>query len=335
MGTHAGSRGLIPLLGRRIKNVKILAALFVTAGLAAAQNYFPLETGNQWIYRSGSQTATAEVVRSETFDGHPYSLVRGFFGDAWLRTNESGALVAFNPDTRTEQLWAAFGAADGSQFQAAIPPCEQPAQVASKSARYIGPIGEFSNALEIRYGPGRCADAGNERDIYLPWVGLVQRRATTIAGPRVWDLIYARMGTTEISASETSFQLALDHAIYTANLQPPVDPRNAVPLMIARLTLRHIRQEPLRLTFPSGQRFDLVIRNERNDVVLSWSASRSFIQVIGTETIEGERNWVIEVPLGAGSTPLPQGRYVAEGWLTTEGPRAWTASVGFEVRHVF
>ena len=315
--------------------MKPLTVLLVTAGLAAAQNYFPLEAGNQWIYRSGSQIATAEVVRTESFDGRVYSLVRGFFGDAWLRTNESGALVAFNPDTRTEQLWTAFGAAEGTQFQAAIPPCEQPAQLASKSAKYIGPIGEFSYALEVRYSPGRCADAGNERDLYLPWVGLVQRRATTIAGPRVWDLIYARLGTTEISASETGFQLALDQAVYTANLMPPVDPQHAIPLMLARLTLRHTRQEPLRLTFPTGQRFDLVIRNEKDEVVFRWSQGKAFIQAIGTESIQGERNWVIDVPLATGNVPFPQGRYVAEGWLTTEGPRVWSASVGFEVRHVF
>ncbi len=315
--------------------MKPLTLLLVTAGLAAAQNYFPLEAGNQWIYRSGAQIATAEVVRTEVFDGRTYSLVRGFFGDAWLRINESGALVAFNADTRTETLWTAFGAAEGTQFQAAIPPCEQPAQVASKSAKYIGPIGEFPYALEIRYSPGRCADAGNERDLYLPWVGLVQRRATTIAGPRVWDLIYARLGTTEITASETSFQLALDEEVYTANLQPPVDPEHAIPTMLARLTLRHIRQDPLRLTFPTGQRFDLVIRNEKNEVVFRWSDGKAFIQAIGTETITGERNWVIDVPLAVGNAPLPQGRYVAEGWLTTDGPRAWSASVGFEVRHVF
>lgn len=307
----------------------------LAAGLAAAQNYFPLEAGNQWIYRSGSQTATAEVVRTEVFDGRTYSQIRGFFGDAWLRMNESGSLVAFNPDTRTEHLWTAFGAGEGSQFQSAAPPCEQPAQLVSKSARYQGPIGDFPYALEIRYSPGRCADAGSERDFYLPWVGLVQRRETTIAGPRTWDLVYARLGVTEISASETSFQLALDRAVYTANLMPPVDPQRAVPHMLARLTLRHIRQEPLRLTFPTSQRFDLVVRNERGDSVFTWSAGRAFLQVIGTETIEGERNWVIDVPLGSAATPLPQGRYVAEGWLTTEGARVWTASMPFKVRHVF
>lgn len=315
--------------------MKLLPTLLLAAGLAGAQNYFPLEAGNQWIYRSGPQLATAEVVRTEVFDGRSYALLRGFLGDAWLRTDENGALMAFNPDTRTEQLWSAFGAAEGAAFQSAVPPCEQPAQVVSKSAKYTGPIGEFPYALEIRYGPGRCADAGNERDFYLPWVGLVQRRATTIAGPRTWDLVYARLGVTEISASETSFQLSLDQTVYTANLMPPVDPQRAVPRMLARLTLRHTRQDPLRLTFPSGQRFDFVIRNEKGEAVYRWSDGKAFTQALGTEAIQGERNWAIDVPLGTGSTPLAQGRYVAEGWLTTEGARVWSASAAFEVRHIF
>lgn len=315
--------------------MKLISALLAAVGLAAAQNYFPLEAGNQWIYRSGSQLATAEVVRTEAFDGRSYALVRGFLGDAWLRTDENGALVAYDPETRTEQLWTAFGAAEGARFQSAIPPCEQPAQLVSKSAKYTGPIGEFPYALEIRYSPGRCADAGNERDLYLPWVGLVQRRTTTIAGPRTWDLVYARLGVTEISASEISFQLSLDQAVYTADLMPPVDPQRAVPHMLARLTLRHTRQEPLRLTFATGQRFDFVIRNEKGEAVYRWSDGKAFTQALGTETILGERNWAIDVPLGAGSAPLAQGRYIAEGWLTNDGPRAGSATAAFEVRHIF
>ncbi len=315
--------------------MKLLTPLLFAASLAAAQNYFPLETGNQWIYRSGSQLATAEVVRNEVFDGRTYAQVRGFFGDAWLRMDENGALLAYNPDTHAEQLWANFGAAEGGQFQSTIPPCEQPAQLVSKNAKYAGPIGEFPYALEIRYSPGRCADVGNEQDFYLPWVGLVQRRSTTIAGPRTWDLVYARLGVTEISASETSFQLALDQAVYTANLMPPVDPQRAIPHMLARLTLRHTRQTPLRLTFPSGQRFDLVIRNEKGDAVYRWSDGKAFTMVFGTEEFQGERNYIVDVPLAAGNAPLPQGRYVAEGWLTTEGARVWLALAPFEVRQVF
>jgi len=161
-------------------------------------------------------------------------------------------------------------------------------------------------------------------------VGLVSRTLTTIAGPRTLELIYARLGgVTVVSAPEVAFSLAIDRAVYV------IDPQRAAPTMTARLTLRAVHQaEPLRLTFPSGQRFDLGLKNERGDVVYRWSEGKFFTLAIGTETLShGEKNYVVAAPLaGKDSRPLPPGNYVAEGWLTTMGPRAYSASVGFEIR---
>ena len=35
---------------------------------------------------------------------------------------------------------------------------------------------------------------GVESDLFLPYVGLVQRMVQTIAGPRAYELVYARLG---------------------------------------------------------------------------------------------------------------------------------------------
>ena len=315
----------------------IPATLGILAVAAPGQDYFPLQPGNQWIYRSNNRDlVTAEVVRAEKFEGRDYALLRGFFGgDVYVRQTAEGSLVAYDPQTRAESLWVAFGSPDGSSFRSEIPPCQQPAQVASRAARYSGPVGDFDYALEVRFSPGTCADAGTERDLYLPWVGLVQRRVTTFAGPRTYDLVYARLGVTEVTAPEVRFSLSLDQTVYTANLMPPLDPTRSIPQMLARLTLRRIGGDPLQLTFASGQRFDLVIRNDKGEVVYQWSRGRLFTQMVGTETIAGERNWVVGVPLASGTSPLPEGRYVAEGWLTSNGARAYAASAGFEIKQVF
>ena len=177
------------------------------------------------------------------------------------------------------------------------------------------------------------------RDRYfLPYVGLVRRTMTTIAGPVSYDLIYARMGgVTYVAEREVSFQLSLDRAVYYADFMPPVDPRRSVPQMTARLTLRNTHPEPLPLTFPSGQSYDLVLKTEDGKEVYRWSEGKAFTQALRRETLAlGERNYVIVVPLAdkAGKT-LPEGRYLAEAWLTTMGPRLYSATLGFELRYVY
>ena len=85
--------------------------------------------------------------------------------------------------------------------------------------------------------------------------------------------------------------------------------------------------QPVTLTFPSGQRYDLRIWNDRGQIVYTWSADKLFAQVLTTEKVgPGERTFafVANVP------NLPAGRYVAEAWLAT-GNREYVGIVGFEV----
>ena len=95
---------------------------------------------------------------------------------------------------------------------------------------------------------------------------------------------------------------------------------------VARLTLRS--SEPVKLTFPSSQSFDLRITNEKGDSVYQWGVARLFLQVVREEQVgPGDRTWAVEFPVGQ----FPVGKYKAEAWLTTQ-PEQYRASVGFEVR---
>jgi hypothetical protein len=129
-----------------------------------------------------------------------------------------------------------------------------------------------------------------------------------------YDLVYARLGVTEISAPETAFSLSLDQAVYTGNR------------MLARLTIRNTQSTPLRLDFTSGQRFDFTVRDEKGVTRYTWSADKAFPTVMGSETIAGQKTWAVVLPLDQ----IPAGHYTLEGWLTSTGPHH-SASVGFEV----
>jgi len=307
----------------------------------AVPDYFPLSPGNVWIYRGAGARAesilTIEVGTWEVFQGRAYFRLQvSPNGDYWVRMTEDGSLVAFDPDRKAEQVWYNFQVPAGQPYATFLPGvCCGQAVVQSRSAEYRGPIGEFDRALEMRY-PG-VFQVGLEKELFLPYVGMVHRSIAT-GGPSMssYDLIYARLGgVTVISARELAFSLSLDNSIYYANFMPPIDPGRVAPVLRARLTLRNTA-DSVQLTFPSGQTFDFLIKNEKGDVIYRWSDGKAFTLVFRTGTLgPGEMNYVVETRLAdKDGKPWPQGRYIAEGWLTTMGPRAYLASVAFELRYV-
>jgi hypothetical protein len=153
---------------------------------------------------------------------------------------------------------------------------------------------------------------------FVPAVGPVVYETTSIAGPVRWELIYARAGSTAVEAPQIGFTVALDAPVYR---------KTNDTAMLARVTLRNTNVEPVILTFPSGQNYDLRIWNDRGEIVYTWSADKLFPQVFRREQLaQGERTFAFSVPLAS----LPVGRYVVEAWLATQA-REYVGIVGFEV----
>jgi hypothetical protein len=322
------------------------AALFVAALLGvvpvhAGPDYFPLQAGNQWIYRGSgiraAETLTLKVTQTTEFNGRTYYLLEGLGeSDHWLRMGEDGALLRYDPEKKQEEVWYHFGAPEGEKYNTALPGvCCGLAEIASRKAEYQGPVGWFDSALEIRY-PGTF-QVGIDRELFLPYVGLVYRgQGTGGPGYAHYDLIYARLGgVTHISGPELSFGLTLDRALYAIDLMPSPEPRKA-PNLTVRLTLRNTGWGPALLLFPSGQDYDVLLRNDKGEVVYQWSAGKFFPEVVRRLPFgPGEKNFAISVPLtDKDGKPLAAGRYVAEAWLATQ-PRSYAASAAFQVVHAF
>ncbi|MBI3678856.1 MAG: hypothetical protein HY235_00370 [Acidobacteria bacterium] len=312
------------MFGTRIITGSLFCAL---AAFAQQPDYFPLQVRNQWIYRSGGAFGVAdplvvEVTGARAIAGNEYFTISGFPGGAILaRKNDTDTLVFYDQRTEGEKPWIAFGAATGDSFRSQVHPCNTSGVIQTRDGKLRSPIGEFSNALEARYVVSNCADAGITSEAFLPEVGLAQRRYSTIAGERIYELIYARVsGFTVFSEKEISFGLTLDAAVY-----PPAG------AITARLTLRNTQDQPLRLMFPSGQDYDLVIRNQMGEEVHRWSRGRAFPLVFRTWDFSGERNWVVLDALGGRGSALAPGNYTATASLAVSGA-VYEASVGFAVR---
>ena len=281
------------------------------------QDYFPLEVGNQWVYRASGpgEARVVEVTRTEVLeDGNAWHLLEGWPGGShWIRMSPDGKVIQFDRELRIEKLWYDFSAEEGREYVPSLPGTGG-ASIGSRSSRYNGPIGSHGNALRIDY---KAADVASlEREYFIPYVGLVSRVESTGNGTVTYDLIYSRTGgVTVVSGPEISFGLAVDPALRTP---------------VGRITVRNTTGRPYTLTYPSGQIFEFVVKDAGGETVYVWSADKIFPAGFQTENLTGEKQYVITLP-----SRLRAGRYTAEAWLTTYSPanKTFFASVGFELEN--
>lgn len=299
----------------------IFLSLFFAA-FAFSQDYFPLQVGNQWIYQvNGSlrlDPVVMEIAGTVSIDNVTYFTLRGLTSEMLVRKNDEGTLVIYDTAEKREKTWVPFGAATGEAFQTEVDPCNRTGVIRSRNAVIKLPVGEFNNGLEVGYQTFQCADAGLVTETFLPDVGLVQRRITTIAGERSYDLVYARVNdSTVVTGPELGFGVSLDKTTYGPGQR-----------VLVRITIRNTKNTPLELTFPSGQDFDVVIRNEKGEEVYRWSQGRVFTQAIRQVRIEGERNWSVAIDLDQRFFDLVAGNYTLTANLAVIGPK-FESTIGF------
>ncbi len=291
--------------GTRISILSLFAA-----ALSAQTLYLPLEEGNLWLYHGNGGSLVIEVGRAEEFGGNRYHLVRGLSGNGgvWVRNDAEGRILVWDDRARRESVLLDAAAPEGSPYDTAMDSCNSRAAIHSRTAKYSGPVGEFENVLHVDYQPGPCMDAGLASEDWLAWVGMLRRVRITIAGPRTYDLVYARLGgVTYVRAPQTGFAVSL---------VPSGD------TLLVRITIRHTLAWPLILNFSSSQRFDIIAYDSTGQEFYQWSRGRAFLTVMGREEIRGEKTWVAEIPVG----DWPKGDYAIRAWLTPMEGHAWSAT---------
>lgn len=304
---------------------------------AQLASYFPLAVGNSWTYGvegiGAPQSETIRVVDSRDIRGVTYYQVEGLVPTAGLlRIDARGRLVEYR-EGRPEQLWYDFAAPTGSSWRIDRPDlCFASATIQERGIEHKVPAGVFRGVMEVDFGPeANCADAGLDRDLFAPAVGLIERSAITIAGPRTMRLREARINGRTVRAAGVSLSLGSDRPSYTPNFFPPVDEDGGIPILRGRLALENSSGAPFRMTFNSGQQFDAAIRNPEGKEVWRWSDGKAFTEAIETVTVEGVRVWIFEKALGDGGEAWPPGIYSLEAEITNAGARRFAAMISFEV----
>jgi len=127
----------------------------------------------------------------------------------------------------------------------------------------------------------------------------------------------------------------LDRDVYAYNLQPPLPPVIAGPVVRAEITLSNQSDGDLQLDFRSSQRFDFILEDEAGKVVFQWSADKAFLTVLGVEIVKSGTSltYAKEFSLPDSTAGiLPEGVYTMRGVITTE-KRWYSASLPLRIVH--
>lgn len=208
-----------PLLLKSCRCTNLLLALAVAPALLAA-DWFPLETGNQWVYKgTGGVKLSPRVVcvgEAREFGGHSYYAVTGLLsGGAWLRT-EGGRVLAWDEAAGGEALWYDFSTAAGGSYQTALPRTSGTVTLTSRDAVMTVPAGTFPGAVTLDYTGVRTGDfapAMVQRESFAAGVGLLTQDLSMEAPQGRYELAYARIGgVTVIREAENGIELSINEA---------------------------------------------------------------------------------------------------------------------------
>lgn len=291
---------------------KIVIAALLAASTAQAADFFSLSPGNRWTYRAASGETfeiTVGLNPIVTIGGLMYHKVTGYATQPlYLRRGDNDVIYWLNQEFDREEILTNFRPLPGAFYTTVISaPCDQDAQTQERPVVFEGAGGVFPDAREIRYRVLDCADTGVESELYLDNIGLARRVNQTIAGPREFNLVSAKVGPLTLSALPgAEFRVSLPSAaINRERRDEPVTLQVTLRLLIDRL-------EPVHLRYTSSQRYDIAVKNERGETVYLWSAAALFLPVVSEEDMLSKE---YSVPL---TLDLPDGRYQIEAWLTTD-----------------
>lgn len=287
---------------------QLLLFTLVLAGLPSwAGEMLPLEMGNFWTYRDAAtgQTFTVRVGTPVALQsGRVYHSLQGFTPQRVLaRISEAGDLAIYDEESEQERVLTAFSSGSRDWWPAPERECKLEGQVNEKPTSYAGPAGRWNRVLGVQYRSVQCADAGPQLEQFAENIGMLRRVVNTIAGPRTYDLVYARIGSQIIENR--------DRGRFTVSVDQPLDQP------VWQVTLRvDIGLVPgIKLRFIDGQYLDVAVRDAEGKIVWKWSDGRVFPQGVHEMTLGNAWSATVEVPRPSGSWE----GYTIEGWLTTAG----------------
>ena len=307
--------------------------------------WFPLQPGNVWILQSTNRDTRAiscqPISRSRW-------LVRGIFpAEVQLRGNSAG-LVWGRESARAWQDLFRFGRQTLQPWRFNL----TGARGAGEQAHWMTtpetvhtPAGAFTGCrhlqLAARPGLNPAGGAVDPAELWFaPNVGPVGLQS---AAGDLYLLAAAQVGQQNFppTTNDLVATLAADRAAYTNDLggcppcvtnSPPCelpcyDP--AIATAHCTFAVRNRSANPIQLSFPTNQQFDIDLIDSAGAVVKAWSDGRAFANIVTTVTLEPGQTkaFVGDISLVDRQGKPLQGEYVARAFLTAGDPPVQATTV--------
>lgn len=246
-------------------------------------------------------------------NGNAYYKVIGYTAaPAYLRQAENGNIFAWEEDLDRESIVTSFERVPGGWADTGIGGCLQGSQVQEGAVHHKPSDLPEITAVQLNYRTYECADTGIIEEQYAENIGLLRRVVSTIAGPRTYDLVYAKTATLTYDVHRSNaFRVSLSDNYLVCGT--PGAGEVTVGMLLSR------RRAPwMELQFPSAQRYEIRVRNEAGDVVYQWSDGVYAAQATSTVLVDKDLEYSQTIPLQkTGGQELEGGYYTVEASLTT------------------
>lgn len=299
------------------------------------RNFFPLETGNEWILRGSDLDEVVHITVGTPWsrDGLTYYSVAGLADRRlWIRQASDGALLYVDPETDEDRPLLDFAApAESWQPTALRANCQQETQRAAYASAYQArPSNSPAAAITFLFRSSSCRPDTLLEERYVENLGPVYRRLTTAEGFELTlHLVFAHVGALDFNpAPHRGFQVALDNTHLSRDRAE------------ARIPIHgHVRLTgsnyaiPARLHFPLLNRLEIVVRNQQGDIVFRNTDSASRLPVQRTIEVGTSFSIPFQFPFADRyGNALPDGQYSLTAWfLTDDAEPRFVAQTQFRV----
>jgi hypothetical protein len=296
----------------------VLEVLFLIT-LCGASEYLPGRPNDIKVFEDTRFGNTCTMGVDRNLGNWRHYTAFGGFGPLWVWTStESECIYVWSDVVDSCQMITDLSKGQGYTSRIDLDPCNRGQTVlAGREETVLTPAGKFEDSIRLDFQTN-CADAGVTSMWFAPDVGVIKWSSLNIAGP-VDHVLLSGTINGETYPRSLSVSAAFSDTSVCLNMMPPVDPLSVQEVQ-ASLEIKNGTMDEISFYFVDGQRFEISIIDEQNNVVSRWSRGRSFIEMTETVTLASgdSLRYFGEVTLTTDEgDPLPPGHYTVIIELTS------------------
>ena len=245
----------------------------------SASEFFPLHKGDSAIYLNSFNNSVGVSTDKHIAKWLHITNFAGL-GPLWVKTSSENEQIFVRDDMGSNrELFVDFDNPVGTKTEINISPCNiGTVEIARKDEVISVPAGIFDNVIRLDL-KSSCADGGVTSVWFANQIGIVKWESLNIAGSITHEMVQSKIGNSsfpkgiEVNATFPEPVIAID-------LEPQADLGKPAKTVDVFIIVKNNTDNELKYIFNSGQRFEILLFDENNNVVSQWSRGRAFTEAI-------------------------------------------------------